>query len=125
PRARKALEETAHQPALEVFRLAREEYFPKLRDEKTRKEASAVLRDKITPAYRRHSNAMQEAAKEVEASTKAAEADVATSIRTWSNTTIVLSIVVLLTFGALGWLIVGSILKSTRQLNERVRQMAS
>ncbi|HEY1188879.1 MAG TPA: hypothetical protein VGE74_14590, partial [Gemmata sp.] len=50
PAARRALEGAGHQHAVEVFRLANEEYFPKLRgDEKARKEASGVLIGKIGP----------------------------------------------------------------------------
>ncbi len=125
PIARKALEVTAHQPAVEVFRLANDEFFPKVRDEKTRKEAGAVLRDKITPAYRDHVKAMREAAQAVEAATKAAEADVTGSIRAWSNATIALSVLVLLAIGLTGWAIVRSVVKSAHELNDRVRQMAS
>ena len=125
PTARKALEVTAHQPAVEVFRLANDEFFPKVRDEKTRKEAGAVLRDKITPAYRDHVKAMREAAQAVEAATKAAEADVTGSIRAWSNATIALSVLVLLAIGLTGWAIVRSVVKSAHELNDRVRQMAS
>ena len=36
PTARKALVGAAHQQAMEVFRLSREEYFPKVRDQKTK-----------------------------------------------------------------------------------------
>ncbi len=125
PEARRALETTAHQPAMEVFRLANEEYFPKLRDDKTRKEATAVLHNKITPAYRDHSKAMREAAQKVDEATKNAEAEVKGSIRTWMNTTTVLSILVLLAVGITGAIIVHSVVKSAHELNERVRQMAS
>ena len=125
PTARKALEVTAHQPAVEVFRLANDEFFPKVRDEKTRKEAGAVLRDKITPAYRDHVKAMREAAQAVEAATKAAEADVTGSVRVWSNATIALSVLVLLAIGLTGWAIVRSVVKSAHELNDRVRQMGS
>ena len=125
PAARKALEVTAHQPAVEVFRLANDEFFPKVRDEKTRKEAGAVLRDKIAPAYRDHVKAMREAAQAVEAATKAAEADVTGSVRVWSNATIALSVLVLLAIGLTGWAIVRSVVKSAHELNDRVRQMGS
>src|SRR5215510_1369232 len=60
PTVRRALETTIHQPALNVFSLAETEYFPKARDEKTRKEATAVLREKITPQYREHTKAVYE-----------------------------------------------------------------
>lgn len=125
PAARKALEITGHQPAMEVFRLAREEYFPKLADPKTRPEASAILRHKITPAYREHSKTMREAADAVRATTVTQEKAVAGNIRIWTNVTLVLCVLVLITFGILGAAIAGSIVKSVRELNQRVRQMAS
>ncbi len=126
PAARKALEVTGHQPALEVFRLANEEYFPKLRgDEKARKEASAVLQTKIGPTYRDHSRAVREAAHAVEAATKVAEDDAKSSIRLWSNVTIALSVFAVGAFGLIGGVIVRSVVKSTHELNDRVRQMGS
>ena len=123
--AKAALESTAHTPAMEVFRLAKEEYFPKVRDEKTRKEASAVLNTRITPAYREHVKAMQEAAEAVRTSTEAKEQEVESGIRGWSNLTIVLSAVAIIAFGLIGWAIIGSIVKSARELKDRVHQMAS
>lgn len=125
PAARKALEVTAHQPALEVFRLSNEEYFPKLRDDKTRKEATTVLHTKIAPAYRDHSKTMKESAVMVSDATRATEAEVASSIRMWSNVTIVLSVLAICTFGLIGWAIIGSVVKAANELNDRVRQMAS
>lgn len=126
PTARKALEDTGHKPALEVFRLANEDYFPKLRgDEKAHKEASAVLIGKIGPQYRDHSRAMRDAAGAVEASTKAAEAEVSGTIRTWVNATVVLSVAAVLAFGLLGGYIIRSVIMSASALNQRLREMAS
>jgi methyl-accepting chemotaxis protein WspA len=125
PVARRVLEVTAHKPALEVFRLANEEFFPKLRDEKTRPAAAAVLRDKITPAFREHSKAIAEAAQAVDASTRASEEEVRRTIRTLSEVTIALSAAALIVFGTAGAVIGGSIIRSARVLNARVRQMAS
>jgi methyl-accepting chemotaxis protein WspA len=124
PAARKALETTAHEPAEEVFRLG-EQYIAKNRDEKTRAEATKILNEQIAPQYRAHSQAMREAAAVVDASTKAAEADVASSIRAWANVTLALSVLVIGALGVVGWGIIASIVKSAKELNERVRQMAS
>ena len=125
PEAKTAIQTTAHVPAQDVFRLAKDEFFPKLRDEKTRKEAGSILRDKIAPAYREHSREIQAAAVKVDEATKAAEKVVAGNIRAWSNVVTVLSVVAVLAFGVIGWVIIGSIVKSAHELNERVRQMAS
>jgi methyl-accepting chemotaxis protein WspA len=124
PVARRVLEDLAHRPALRVFRLAREEFIPKIQDPKTRAAASQVLRDKITPAFREHSKAIQEAAQSVEKSTQASENEVRATIRAWSDVTVALSVAALLTFAAIGAVVVGSIVRSARALTERVRQMA-
>ncbi|MBP3954564.1 methyl-accepting chemotaxis protein [Gemmata sp. G18] len=125
PTVRKALEATGHQPALEVFRIANDEFIPKNRDEKTRKDATAILRDKITPPYRDHVKAMREAATAVDTSTRAKEAEITGSITAWANATTVMSITAVSVFGLLGGVIIRSVVKSATALNERVRQMAS
>lgn len=123
PAARAALEKVAHLPAMQVFRLANDEYFPLVHGGK-QKEASTLLREKIAPEYRAHSAAMREAAEAVEVSTKAAEADVAGSIRLWANITIALSVLAVGTFGLIGGYIVRSVIKSAHALTARVREMA-
>lgn len=125
PAARKALEATGHQPALEVFRLANEEFLPKIRgDEKARKEAAAVLINRIGPTYRDHSRAMREASAAVEASTRATEAEVTGTIRSWVNTTVALSAAAVLAFGLIGGYIIRSVIASATALNQRLREMA-
>ncbi len=125
PAARRVLESTAHAPAIEVFRLADTLYIPQALDPKTRKEAGAILRGDITKNYRAHSTAMKEAAVEVERSTRAAEADVASSIRVWANVAIWFSVLAVVAFGLLGGVIIRSVVKATNALNVRVREMAS
>jgi methyl-accepting chemotaxis protein WspA len=126
PAARKALDGAGHEHALEVFRLAREDYFPKLRgDKKAREEASAVLFGRIGRTYREHSKAMQDAAAAVRESTESAEAEVTGTVRTWVYTTVVLSGAAVLAFGLIGGYIVRSVIKSAHTLNARVREMAS
>ncbi len=70
PAVRQALESTGHQAAVEVFRLANEEYLPNLKgDAAAKAKAVAVLRDQIGPHYREQSKTIQEAAKAVDAAT--------------------------------------------------------
>ncbi|VTR97586.1 chemotaxis protein : Uncharacterized protein OS=Arenimonas composti TR7-09 = DSM 18010 GN=P873_14335 PE=4 SV=1: HAMP: MCPsignal [Gemmata massiliana] len=125
PTVRKALEVSGHQPALEVFRLANEEFIPKNRDEKTRKDATVILRDKISPSYRDHVKAMREAASAIEGATRTKEAEITSSITTWANTTTVLSIAAVSVFGLLGGVIIRSVVRSTTALNARVHLMAT
>lgn len=125
PAAYRTLETTAHLPALEVFRIANDDFLPKMRDDKTRKEGVVILRDKITPAYREHVKAMREAAVAVEASTKAAEAEIASSIKLWSTVTVLLGVVAVIAFGLIGGYLISSVVRSANALNNKVRQMAS
>lgn len=125
PAAYRTLETTAHLPALEVFRIANDDFLPKMRDDKTRKEGVVILRDKITPAYREHVKAMREAAVAVEASTKAAEAEIASSIKLWSTVTVLLGVVAVIAFGLIGGYLISSVVRSANALNKKVRQMAS
>jgi methyl-accepting chemotaxis protein WspA len=125
PVARRALEVSADQPAREVFDLAEREFFPKIGgDAQARKEASAVLNTRITRAYREHVRAMRDAAEAANAATRAEEAEATASIRFWSNFTIVGSVLAVLTFGGVGGAIARSVVKSARELNDRVREMA-
>jgi methyl-accepting chemotaxis protein WspA len=126
PAVRRALELTADQPAREVFDLAEREFFPRLAgDPAARKEATNVLNTRITRAYREHVRAIREAAQAADASAKAEEADATSTIRFWSNFTFAGSVLAVLAFGATGAMIARSVVKSARELNERVRQMAS
>ena len=122
--ARRALEQSAHAPAVELFRLADTQFIPQALDPKTRKDAGAILRGDITRQYRLHSTAMREAAIDVDRATKMAEDDVKSSIRLWANLTIAFSVAAVLAFGLTGGLIVRSVIKSTNALNARVREMA-
>lgn len=124
--AKQALKETGDIPARDVLRLG-EDYIAKNMsgDPNKRKEATDLLHGPIAKAYSEHSRAMKEAAIAVTDSTRTAEAEVTSSIRLWSNITITLSVLVILSFGLVGWLIIGSVVKSAKELTERVRQMAS
>ncbi|MBM3981316.1 MAG: methyl-accepting chemotaxis protein [Planctomycetes bacterium] len=126
PDARRALETTAHLPAQDVFKQADPAFFNLVRDAKTRNtdDTRAALA-RIKASYDEHSRAMREASEAMKTATKSTENDVAGSIRMWSNLTVGLSVVALAIFGLVGWAIVGSVVKSAGELNDRVRQMAS
>jgi methyl-accepting chemotaxis protein WspA len=125
PVIRRALEVSADRPAREVFDLAEREFFPKIAgDAQARKEASAVLNTRITRAYREHVRAMRDAAEAANAATRAEEAEATASIRFWSNFTIAGSVLAVLAFGAVGGAIARSVVRSARELNDRVREMA-
>ncbi|MFM8270817.1 MAG: methyl-accepting chemotaxis protein [Gemmata sp.] len=123
--AHTALERTGHEPASRVLRLANEEFIPKMRNDATRKEAVSMLKDKIGPAYREHVRAMTAAADTVELTTKTREQEITTSVRAWTNLTVMFSMAAVVTFGLVGGYIIRSVVASANALNEKVRQMAS
>ena len=124
PAARQALRESGHIPAEELLRVG-DRYIEMNAKPATRKEATELLHGPIAQAYGLHAKAMKVAANAVTDSTRAAEAEVRSSIRVWSNITITMSVFVILAFGLIGWVIIGSVIKAAKELNERVRQMAS
>jgi methyl-accepting chemotaxis protein WspA len=123
---RQSIEDTAHKPAMDFFRLANEEYLPNAKgDAAARAKASKVLREQLVPIYREQSRIVQETAKREQAATAAEEARIASELAYWQNVSSAVIVVSLIALGLIGWLIVRSIVKSARELNERVRQMAS
>ncbi|HEV3436192.1 MAG TPA: methyl-accepting chemotaxis protein, partial [Gemmata sp.] len=130
PAAREALERTSHQPAIEVFRLANEEFLPNFTagqkgDAAAKTKAKTVLHNQIAPLFREHARIIKDAARSVEAASKAEEETTNDQIHLWSNLTIILSIVSVGTFGIIGWFVIKSIANSAHMLLARLQQMAS
>ena len=124
--ARQTIEVTAHQPAVDFFRLANEDYLPLTKgDAAERTKATKVLREQIAPVYREQSRLIQEAAKREEAATDIEEARAVTQINFWQGVTLVVAFAALGFFGLIGWYIIRSITQSADHLIERIRQMAS
>ena len=124
--ARQAIEVTAHQPAVDFFRLANDEYLPNARgDAAARAKATKVLKEQITPIYRDQSRTIQEAAKREQVVIAADEAQTAATLRLWQSITFATVILALGSFGFIGWLIIRSITTSADLLIARVRQMTS
>lgn len=117
---------TGHQPAEEMLRVARDEYFRKYNGTpQERKEATDILRKKIAQAYREHSRAVQQVGKRVNDDTKQEEQEARESILYWSNVTLGLSAFAVASFGLVGAYIIRSVIASANALNARVREMAS
>jgi methyl-accepting chemotaxis protein WspA len=130
PAAREALEKTAHLPAVEIFRLANEEYLPAMAaarkgDAAARERARAVLHSQIAPLFREHAKIIHEALRAVQTKTTAEEDTTRGEIHFWSNFTIILSIAAVGTFGIIGWFVSKSIANSAHLLLGRLQQMAS
>ncbi len=126
PAVRRILETTAHQPVVEIFRIANEDYLPAVRgDAAAKAKAAKVLREQISPLFRQHVKAVDEAVKIIEADKGAHEKAAAEDIRFWSNLTIILSILAVTGFGALGWFTMRWVGQSMRVLIDRVNQLGS
>jgi methyl-accepting chemotaxis protein WspA len=114
----------AHIPALEVLRLAREEYLPALR-KKEREEARRVLYHKIDPTYESHFKVITSAIGNVKAEVAANEQVANRRMQAWLAAETVISILAVLLIVAAGiWLTRGIVL-STLVLLSRVAQMAA
>jgi methyl-accepting chemotaxis protein WspA len=129
PSTREAIEITAHSPAVEIFRLANEEYIPataaaRKGDAAARERAREVLHKQIAPLFREHAKIVHEALHAIQVKTKDEEDTTRREIRYLSNFTIVLSIVALGTFGIIGWFVTKSIANSAHVLLARLNQMA-
>ena len=124
--ARQTIEVAAHQPAVEFFRLANDEYLPNVRgDAAARAKASKVLKEQITPVYREQSRLIMEAAKKEIAADDIEVARALGQISFWQNTTLGIGFASLAFFGLVGWAIVRSVTTSADLLLDRVRQMGS
>jgi methyl-accepting chemotaxis protein WspA len=123
---RQTLEVTAHQAAVEFYRLANEEFLPNIKgDPAARARASKVLKEQITPVYREQSRLIQEAAKREIDITLANEQRIASDLSFWQSVSLWMTLLALAFFGIVGWLMVRSIATSAEMLNVAVRQMAS
>jgi methyl-accepting chemotaxis protein WspA len=125
PDVRRGLETAIHAPAAEFFRVANEEYLPKIKPDKApRDEASKVLREQLGPLFREHAKAVDDTTDALKKLTETEVKSTTADIRFWSNLSIFLSVLALATFGVIGWYIIRSIANSTHLLIERVNQMA-
>jgi methyl-accepting chemotaxis protein WspA len=125
PAIRKALETTAHQRAMEFFRVANEEYFANLKgDAATRDKATKALHEQLSPLYRAQRDAIFDAANLVDAAIVTEETVAEGSVRDSSDLTLILSVLALGFFGIAGWIMIGNITASAHALIARVNQMA-
>lgn len=123
---RTTIESTAHRPAQEVFRIAREEYLPKIgKDAAAVREASTVLREKLRPEFLAHRQFIIANNKRIEEQTKSKENHAAADARFWFLVTTVLSVLVVIILGLLGWWLFRRIIRSTQALSNRMQEMAS
>jgi methyl-accepting chemotaxis protein WspA len=130
PVARETLERTANAPAADLFRIANYEYIPAVRqairgDAAARDRLRTILHNQITPLFRKHERIIEEALRSLQARTTAEESATRKEILVWSNFTIFMSIVSLVTFGLIGWFLIKTIARSAQVLLTRLQTMAA
>jgi methyl-accepting chemotaxis protein WspA len=112
--------------ATEMLRIARAEYLPKIgQDGAGKSSASEVLRQQLMPRMqdlRRASDGLLRALEQESAEVETRSGD---AILFWMRTMILISALAVLTGGIVGWYTINSIVRTTRQLKDRVCEMSS
>jgi methyl-accepting chemotaxis protein WspA len=121
------LEGPVHQPTVEYFRLAKEEYLPLIgKDDATsREKAAKVLNEKISPLFHQHWSASNEFSKLVEQYAHQQEEQATSQTRFWRRAMLLVSLGAVGGIGALGLVLARGIVRSTQLLNRRAQEMAS
>jgi methyl-accepting chemotaxis protein WspA len=119
------LEGPVHQPTVEYFRLAREEYLPLVgKDEVAREKATKILNEKISPLFHQHWRA-SDAFSQLVADYARDQADGALSqTHFWQRVILLVSLGAVVGIGTLGLVMARGIVRPTRALLDRVNEMA-
>jgi methyl-accepting chemotaxis protein WspA len=120
------LEGPVHQPTVEYFRLAREEYLPLIgkTDAASHEKAAKILNERISPLFHQHWRASEEFNKIVEQYAHQQEEQAISQTRSWQRAMLVVSLGSVVGIGALGIVMARSIVRSTQVLINRVNEMA-
>ncbi len=122
---RKLIERDLHDPAVRMFAVAQEEYFPALGGGQAERAAAAkVMRDKLTPLFREHSKAAALATARLNEVTHAAEREATANSGFWQIGLLVVTGIAVLTMFLVGWSVTSAIHESAVLLLKRVREMA-
>ncbi len=108
----------------EIFRIAREEYFPLIGKKENQARASEVLSTKIRPRFRKHRLAADEIVVLLEQENKRIEEESATESNFWMNAMIAVSLATFVVLAFLGTALARGIVRSTNTLIARVEEMA-
>ena len=123
---RRYLEGPVHQPTIEYFRLAREEYLPLIGKDEPASHAKAakILNERISPLFHQHWRASERFNEMVEQYAHGQEEQAISQTRSWQRAMLVVSLGSVVGIGALGIVMARSIVRSTRVLINRVHEMA-
>jgi methyl-accepting chemotaxis protein WspA len=117
--------DVAHMHALDILRLANEEYLPNIvKGPEEQAKASKVLRERIRPKFIDHRTASALAVEKIRAKTAADEKSARERATYWTEWLTWVSAALVVVMGLSGWLVAAAVVRSTRTLNARVREMA-
>lgn len=122
---RQAIDTTAHEPAAAIFQIVDDEFIPALGAKEGREKAGQLLRGQVRQRFLAHKRAVDDAVKILQDDTRAMESDAARSAQFWFWVTTWMIAGAVLVMGVTGLLVVGNVVRSTRTLAARVREMAS
>lgn len=123
---RRMLDTAAHPPAAEVLRIANEEYLPLIgKGPESLKKANEILRTKLRPRFYEHRRATAQVVDLIRAKADADANHAAKETEFWTAMMTVVSIMLVVVMGSTGWWVSSAIVKSARELKDRVDQMAT
>jgi methyl-accepting chemotaxis protein WspA len=121
---KRMMEAEVHAPAVEFFRVAREDYLPLVGKPENKAKVEQVINQRLTPLFRQHKEAVDKASRLDMQLSKQDEDAAVDSTHFWINTMTVLSALAVVALAVLGWLTARSILRSADILIARVNEMA-
>jgi methyl-accepting chemotaxis protein WspA len=123
---RRGLEGQIHAPAADLFRIANEEYLPLIgKGPEATKKANEILVTRIRPRFYEHRRASAAVVEKVRAETESDEQAAYRDSHFWTWTMAWVSVTLVVVMGMTGFWVVASLIRTTRELRNRVREMAS
>jgi methyl-accepting chemotaxis protein WspA len=123
---RRGLDGPVSRLAAEFFRIANDEYLPLIgKGPEAAKQANAILIQKLRPRFWEYRTLMQQFVKKVEEKAKADEQEAKEATDFWTSAMGWISGVLLIVMGVTGFGVAIAIVRSTHELNTRIKQMAS
>jgi len=123
---KRLLETTAHPPAAEFLRIAKDDYLPLIgKGPEAHKKATDILINRLRPKFYEHRKATAIVVEKIRAKTEADEQAAMESTNLWTRIMIIASVALVLVMGSVGWWLSSAIVRSARTLNARVQEMAS
>ncbi len=110
----------------ELIRIAKAEYLPRVgQDGAGKPTASDVLRQQLMPRMQEVRRTSNELLHALEQESAEVEARAGEAVRFWMRAMILISAIVVLIGGIVGWYTIAIIVRTTRQLKDRVCEMSS